>query len=118
MKPWIKKCTEGRQTAVENKDLLKKKFFKLVVNSQFPSKLTLFYFACFFSGVFGKTIEKQESQRKFQLVNNAEDALEYTNDPRLVKAKLITKDLLLFELKKKTVILDKPLYIGQHYLIR
>lgn len=117
MKPWIKKCTEGRQTAVENKDLLKKNFFKLVVNSQFPCKLNLFYFACF-SGVFGKTIEKQESQRKIQLVNNVEDALEYCNDPRLVKAKLITKDLLLFELEKKTVILDKPLYIGKYQLIR
>lgn len=96
MKDWIDRCTRGRVQAVQEGNILKKSFYKLVINS-----------------VFGKTIERQSSQRQFELVNNREDALSYASNPRVLKKTFISSDLLLIELQKKSVVLDKPLFIGR-----
>ena len=62
--------------------------------------------------MFGKTIERAEAQKSYALVSSMEDALKLNSDPRTLKRTLIGEDLALYEMKKKSVCLDKPNYIG------
>ena len=63
--------------------------------------------------MFGKTIEKQESQRQYELVNSNEDAMKINSNPRLKSRTMISPSLVLYEMVKKKVVLDKPLFIGE-----
>lgn len=65
--------------------------------------------------MFGKTIEKQETQRQYELVNSNEDAMKLNDNPRLKERTMISPSLVLYELVKKKVCLDKPLYIGKNH---
>ena len=55
---------------------------------------------------------RQISQKLYKLATTIEDAVNLNNNPRLIAKKLISESLILYELVKAEILLDRPLYIG------
>ena len=75
--------------------ILKKIFFKLMINS-----------------VYGKTIENLRKRINVRLVNNEKDFLKHTSRPTYITHKSFGKDYAAIHEIKPALILSKPIYIG------
>ena len=76
-----------------------KDFFKLMNNS-----------------VFGKTMENVRNHRNIKLVTTNKQRSKLASEPNYHSTKYISKDLLIMEMKKTEVKMNKPIYLGQSIL--
>ena len=88
--------TELRKNA---KDDFEKDFFKLMNNS-----------------VFGKTMENVRNHRDIKIVTTDKRRSILALEPNYHSTKYISKDLLIMEMKKVEVKMNKPIYLGQAIL--
>ena len=96
LKPYIDINTEFRQEA---KNQFEKDFFKLMINS-----------------MFGKTMENVRNHRDIKLVTTNKQRNKFASEPNYHSTKYISKDLLIMEMKKTEVKMNKPMYLGQAVL--
>ena len=76
-----------------------KDFFKLMNNS-----------------VFGKTMENVRNHRDIRIVTTEKQRSMLASEPNYHSTKHISKDLLIMEMKKTEVKMNKPIYLGQAIL--
>ena len=88
--------TEFRKNA---KNDFEKGFFKLMNNS-----------------VFGKTMENVRNHRDIKLVATDKRRSILASEPNYHSRKCISKDLMIMEMKKLEVKMNKPIYLGQSIL--
>ena len=93
LKPYIDMNTNLRKEA---KNDFEKDFFKLMNNS-----------------VFGKTMENVRNHRDIKLVTSDRQRKKFASEPNYHTTKHISKDLLIMEMKKAEVKMNKPIYLGQ-----
>ena len=96
LKPYIDMNTKLR---TEAKNDFEKDFFKLMNNS-----------------VFGKTMENVRNHRDIKLVTSDKRRSILASEPNYHSTKYISKDLLIMEMKKVEVKMNKPIYLGQAIL--
>ena len=96
LKPYINKNTKLRKEA---KNGFEKDFFKLMNNS-----------------VFGKTMENVRNYRDVKIVTTNKQRNKFASEPNYHLTKRISKDLLIMEMKKVEVKMNKPVYLGQAIL--
>ena len=83
----------------EAKNDSEKDFFKLMNNS-----------------VFGKTMENVRNHRDIKIVTTNKQRNKLASEPNYHTTKHISKDLLIMEMKKVEVKMNKPVYLGQAIL--
>ena len=83
----------------EAKNDFEKDFFKLMNNS-----------------VFGKTMENVRNHRDIKLVTTDKRRSILALEPNYHSSKRISKDLMIMEMKKVEVKMNKPIYLGQAIL--
>ena len=81
------------------KNDFEKDFFKLMNNS-----------------VFGKTMENVRNHRDIKIVTTDKRRSILASEPNYHSTKYISKDLLIMEMKKTEVKMNKPIYLGQAIL--
>ena len=81
------------------KNDFEKDFFKLINNS-----------------VFGKIVENVRNHRDIRLVTTDKQRSILASEPNYHSTKYISKDLLIMEMKKVEVKMNKPIYLGQAIL--
>ena len=96
LKPYIDMNTDLRKQA---KNDFEKDFFKLMNNS-----------------VFGKTMENVRNHRDIKIVTTDKRRSILASEPNYHSTKYISKDLLIMEMKKTEVKMNKPIYLGQAIL--
>ena len=96
LKPYIDMNTELRKHA---KNDFEKDFFKLMNNS-----------------VFGKTMENVRNHRDIKLVTSDKRRSILVSEPNYHSSKCISKDLMIIEMRKVEVKMNKPIYLGQAIL--
>ena len=96
LKPYIDMNTDLRKDA---KNDFEKKFFKLMNNS-----------------VFGKTMENVRNHRDIKIAATDKRRSILASEPNYHLTKYISKDLLIMEIKKAEVKMNKPIYLGQAIL--
>ena len=96
LKPYIAMNTELRKHA---KIDFEKGFFKLMNNS-----------------VFGKTMENVRNHRDIKLVTSDKRKIMLVSEPNYHSSKCISKDLMIIEMRKVEVKMNKPIYLGQAIL--
>ena len=96
LKPYIDMNTELRKNA---KNDFQKDFFKLMNNS-----------------VFGKTMKNVRNHRDIKLVTTDKRRSILASEPNYHSNKRISKDLMIMEMKKVEVKMNKPIYLGQAIL--
>ena len=96
LKPYIDMNTELRKHA---KNDFEKDFFKLMNNS-----------------VFGKTMENVRNHRDIKIVTTNKQRKKFASEPNYQTTKYISKDLLIMEMKKTEVKMNKPIYLGHAIL--
>ena len=96
LKLYIDINTELRRDAEND---FKKDFFKLMNNS-----------------VFGKTMENVKNHRDIKLATTDKRRSILASEPNYYSTKYISKDLLIKEMKKVEVKMNKPVYLGQTIL--
>ena len=92
LKPYIDFNTEKRKNA---KTEFEKDLFKLLNNA-----------------VYGKTLENVRNHNDFRLINTPERFQKLVNKPSYKHRHIINEDLVVVELEKAMVELDKPIYMG------
>ena len=99
-KAWLKPYIDmNTQLRTEAKNDFKKDFFKLMNNS-----------------VFGKTMENIRNHRDIKIVTTNKQRNKLASEPNYHTTKYISKNLLIMEMKKTEVIMNKPIYLGQAIL--
>ena len=88
--------TELRAAA---KNDFEKDFFKLMNNS-----------------VFGKTVENLRKHRDIRLVTNDKQRSKLVSEPNYYTTKYISENLMIIEMKKTQIFMNKPIYLGQAIL--
>ena len=83
----------------EAKNDFEKDFFKLMNNS-----------------VFGKTMENVRNHRDIKIVTTNKQRKKFASEPNYHTTKYISEDLLIMEMKKAEVKMNKPIYLGQAIL--
>ena len=83
----------------EPKNEFEKDFFKLMNNS-----------------VFGKTMENLRNHTDIKLVTNNERRNKLVSEPNYHSTKHFSENLLVIEMRKTKVIMNKPVYLGQAIL--
>ena len=68
------------------------------------------------NSVFGKTMEKIRKHRDIKLVNNDKKRKVLAFEPNYHATKHISEDLLIMEMKKPVLYMNKPIYLGQAIL--
>ena len=96
LKPYIDVNTELRKN---EKNDFEKDFFKLMNNS-----------------IFGKTMENVRNHRDIKLVTTDKRRSILASEPSYHSTKYISKDLLIIEMKKTEIKMNKPMYLGQAIL--
>ena len=90
---------ELRENAKKKKKNFEKDFFKLMNNS-----------------VFGKIMENVRDHRDIKLVTSDKRRSILVSEPNYHSSKRISKDLMIMEMKKVEVKMNKPIYLGQAIL--
>ena len=93
LKPYIDMSTDLRKQA---KNDFEKDIFKLMNNS-----------------VFGKTMENVRNHRDIKIVTMDKRRSILASEPNYHSTKYISKDLLIMDMKKTEVKMNKPIYLGQ-----
>ena len=83
----------------EAKNDFEKDFFKLMNNS-----------------VFGKTMENVRNHRDIKIVTTYRQRKKFASEPDYHTTKYISEDLLIMEMKKVEVKMNKPIYLCQAIL--
>ena len=83
----------------EAKNDFEKDFFKLMNNA-----------------VFGKTMEDVRKYRNIKLVTTNEKRNKFASEPNYHTTKHISENLLIIEMKKTEVKMNKPIYLGMSIL--
>ena len=96
LKPYINKNNDLRKDAQND---FQKDFFKLKNNSDFD-----------------KTMENVRNHRDIKLVTTDKRRSILASEPNYHSTKYISKDLLIMEMKKTEVKMNKPVYLGQAIL--
>ena len=96
LKPYIDMNTELRKHA---KNEFEKNFFKLMNNA-----------------VFVKTMENVRNHRDIKLVTSDKRRSILVSEPNYHASKCISKDLMIIEMRKVEVKMNKPIYLGQAIL--
>ena len=96
LKPYIDMNTELRKYA---KNDFEKDFFKLMNNS-----------------AYGKTVENVRNHKDIRVVTTDKRTSILASEPNYHSTKYISKDLLIMEMKKTKVRMNKPIYLGQAIL--
>ena len=96
LKPYIDMNTDLKKDA---KNDIEKDSFKLMNNS-----------------VFGKTMENVRNHRDIKLVTSDKRRSILASEPNYHSSKRISKDLMIMEMKKVEVKMNKPIYLGQAIL--
>ena len=65
------------------------------------------------NSVYGKTMENVRKHRDIQLVTTNKKRSILASEPNYHSTKYISKDLLIMEMKKREVYMNKPIYLGQ-----
>ena len=68
------------------------------------------------NSVFGKTMENVRNHRDIKLVTTDKRRSILASEPNYHSTKYISKDLLVMEMKKTEVRMNKPIYLGQAIL--
>ena len=93
LKPYIDMNTQLRMKAAND---FEKDFYKLCNNS-----------------VYGKTMENVRKHRDIQLVTTNKKRSILASEPNYHSTKYISEDLLIMEMKKREVYMNKLIYLGQ-----
>ena len=93
LKPYIDLNTELRKNA---KNEFEKDFYKLKINS-----------------MYGQTVQNDRNHRDIRLVTTEAKRNKLVSEPNYHSTKYISKDLLIMEMKKTELKLNKPIYLGQ-----
>ena len=64
------------------------------------------------NAVYGKFIENQLEQSEIRYIQNGSEALVCLNSPLTKGFKIINEGLMIFEQKKKKVVLNRPIQLG------
>ena len=96
LKPYIDLNTELRKNA---KNEFEKDFYKLKINS-----------------IYGKTVQTDRKHRDIKLVTAEYKRNKLASEPNYHSTKCISKHLLVIEMKKTEVKMNKPIYLGQAIL--
>ena len=96
LKPYIDLNTELRKNA---KNEFEKDFYKLKINS-----------------IYGKTVQNDRNHRDIRLVTTEAKRNKLASEPNYQSTKCISKHLLVMEMKKTEVKINKPIYLGQAVL--
>ena len=96
LKPYIDLNTEFIKNA---KNEFEKDFYKLKINS-----------------IYGKTVQNDIKHRDIRLVTTEAKRNKPAPGPNYQSTKCISKDLLIMEMKKTEVKINKPIYLGQAVL--
>ena len=94
---WLKPCIDmNTDLRKQTKKYFEKYFFKLMNNS-----------------VFGKTMENVRNHRDIKIVTTDKRRSILASEPSYRSTKYISNDLLIMEMKKTKVKMNKPIYLGQ-----
>jgi hypothetical protein len=85
-------CTTGRQNA---KTVFESDLYKLMANA-----------------VFGKTLQNDRLHRNYSLIADEKKLLRAVSNPAMQTVKIINDDLCMVENVKKTIMLNKPIFVG------
>ena len=96
LKPYIDLNTELRKNT---KNEFEKDFYKLKINS-----------------IHGKSVRTDRNHRDIRLVTTEAKINKLASETNLISTKYISKDLLIIEMKKTEVKLNKSIYLGQAVL--
>ena len=96
LKPYIDMNTDLRKNA---KNDFEEDFLKLMNNS-----------------VFGKTMENVRNHRDIRVVTTDKRRSILASEPKYHSTKYIAKDLLIMEMRRVKVRMNKPIYLGQAIL--
>ena len=96
LKPYIDKNTDLRKHAKNDSE---KDFFRLMNNL-----------------VFGKTMENVRNHRDIKLVTTDKRRSILASEPNYHSSKCVSKDLIIMEMRKVEVKMNKPIYLGQAIL--
>ena len=66
--------------------------------------------------VFGKTMENVRNHRDIKIVTTDRQRKKFASEPNYHTTKYISADLLIMEMKKVEVKMNKPIYLGQAIL--
>ena len=64
------------------------------------------------NAVYGKTMENMRKRKKIRVVKNAKDLIKYTSKPTCINWKVFENNLAAIHEKKKSLTLNKPIYVG------
>ena len=92
MKPFIDFNTEKQKAATND---FEKDFFKLMINA-----------------VYGKSLENVRKRVDFRLVSQERELIKLSASSRFVRVNVYNEDLIGVMMKKRTVYLNRPLYVG------
>ena len=96
LKPYIHRNTKFGMKASNE---FEKDYYKLLNNS-----------------FYGKSMENNRKHRDIRLVNTENKRSKLACEPNCYSTKHISEDLLIMEMKKRNVYMNKPLYLGQAIL--
>ena len=96
LKSYIDLNTESRKNA---KNEFEKDFYKLKINS-----------------IYGKTVQNDRKYRDIRLVTTEAKRNKFASEPNYHSTKCISKNVLVMEMKKTEVKMNKPIYLGQAIL--
>ena len=68
------------------------------------------------NSVFGKTMENVRNHRDIKLFTTDNRRNKLASEPNCQSTKYISKDLLVMEMRKTEVTMNKPIYLGQEIL--
>ena len=74
------------------------------------------FFKLMNNAVFGKTMENVRNHRDIKIVTAEKQRKKFASEPNYHKTKHIPEDLLIMEIKKTEVKMNKPIYLGQAIL--
>ena len=68
------------------------------------------------NSVFSKTIENVRNHKDIKLVNTDEKRRKYGSEPNYHSSKGFNENFMAIEMRKTSVLMNKPVYIGQAIL--
>ena len=74
------------------------------------------YYKLLNNSFYGKTMENVRKHRDIRLINTENKRSKLASEPNYYSTKHISENLLIMEMKKRDVYMNKPIYLGQAIL--